>query len=213
MRVLGLVQRYGLGILVARRQLLDNGQPAPDFRVDPELGSLHGEGTHVTARVLTFFNNKGGVGTTSLVYHVAWMMSELDYPVLVVDLDPQADLTAAFLDENALEELWDEQDSSSAKTTYQCVEPLTKVGDIREPRLHRLTDRLHLLPGDLALSGFEDLLSTGVAELSGHPESVPLIPSDYGVLAGDAGGAPRGAERKWCWSTSVPAWERSIVPH
>ena len=114
----------------------------------------------MTARVLTFFNNKGGVGTTSLVYHVAWMMSELDYPVLVVDLDPQADLTAAFLDENALEELWDEQDSSSAKTTYQCVEPLTKVGDIREPRLHRLTDRLHLLPGDLALSGFEDLLST-----------------------------------------------------
>ena len=114
----------------------------------------------MTARVLTFFNNKGGVGTTSLVYHVAWMMSELDYPVLVVDLDPQADLTAAFLDENALEELWDEQDSSSAKTIYQCVEPLTKVGDIREPRLHRLTDRLHLLPGDLALSGFEDLLST-----------------------------------------------------
>ena len=87
-------------------------------------------------------------------------MSELDYPVLVVDLDPQANLTAAFLDEHALEELWDEQDSSSAKTIYQCVEPLTKVGDIRKPRLHGLTDRLHLLPGDLALSGFEDLLST-----------------------------------------------------
>ena len=40
----------------------------------------------MTARVLTFFNNKAGVGTTSLVYHVAWMMSELDLPVLVVDL-------------------------------------------------------------------------------------------------------------------------------
>lgn len=113
----------------------------------------------MTARVLTFFNNKGGVGKTSLVYHVAWMMSELDYPVLVVDLDPQANLTAAFLDENALEELWDERNSSSARTIYQCVEPLTRVGDVREPRLHRITDRLHVLPGDLALSGFEDLLS------------------------------------------------------
>ena len=114
----------------------------------------------MTARVLTFFNNKGGVGKTSLVYHVAWMMSELNYPVLVVDLDPQANLTAAFLDEHALEELWDIQESSSAKTIYQCVEPLTRVGDIREPRLHRFTDRLNVLPGDLALSGFEDLLST-----------------------------------------------------
>lgn len=114
----------------------------------------------MTARVLTFFNNKGGVGKTSLVYHVAWMMSELSYPVLVVDLDPQANLTAAFLDERALEKLWDVRDTSSAKTIYQCVEPLTRVGDMREPRLHRFTDRLHVLPGDLALSGFEDLLST-----------------------------------------------------
>ena len=35
MRVLGLVQRFGLGIAGARRQLIDNGQPEPDFRVDP----------------------------------------------------------------------------------------------------------------------------------------------------------------------------------
>ena len=57
--------------------------------------------------VLTFFNNKSGVGKTSLVYHAAWMLSELDRTVLVVDLDPQANLTAAFLDEDALAELWD----------------------------------------------------------------------------------------------------------
>ena len=110
--------------------------------------------------VLTFFNNKGGVGKTSLVYHAAWMLSELDYTVLVVDLDPQANLTAAFLDEDTLAELWDEQASSSGKTIYQCVEPLTKVGDIGDPVLRRPADRLYLLPGDLALSGFEDLLST-----------------------------------------------------
>lgn len=114
----------------------------------------------MTARVLAFFNNKAGVGTTSLVYHVAWMMSELDLPVLVVDLDPQASLTTAFLDESVLEELWDEQDPSSARTIHQCVEPLTRAGDIREPRIHRCSDGLHLLPGDLALSGIEDFLST-----------------------------------------------------
>ena len=110
--------------------------------------------------VLTFFNNKGGVGKTSLVYHAAWMLSELDYTVLVVDLDPQANLTAAFLDEDTLAELWDDNDSSSGKTVYRCVAPLTRVGDIEDPELRRPADQLHLLPGDLALSGFEDLLST-----------------------------------------------------
>ena len=35
--------------------------------------------------VLTFFNNKGGVRKTSLVYRAAWMLSELDHTVLVVD--------------------------------------------------------------------------------------------------------------------------------
>ena len=94
------------------------------------------------------------------MYHAAWMLSELDYTVLVVDLDPQANLTAAFLDEDTLAELWDEPASSSGKTIYQCVEPLTRVGDIGVPELRRPADRLHLLPGDLALSGFEDLLST-----------------------------------------------------
>ena len=114
----------------------------------------------MTTRVLTFFNNKEGVGKTSLIYHVAWMMSELNYRVLVADLDPQANLTAAFLDEDTLEALWNGQDPAAAKTIYQCVEPLTRVGDIRTPQLHRFSDRLHILPGDTALSGFEDLLST-----------------------------------------------------
>ncbi|WP_419166525.1 ParA family protein [Candidatus Palauibacter sp.] len=56
---------------------------------------------------LTFFNNKGGVGKTSLVYHLAWMLSELDRSVLAVDLDPQANLTAAFLSEGDVERLWE----------------------------------------------------------------------------------------------------------
>ena len=110
--------------------------------------------------VLTFFNNKGGVGKTSLVYHAAWMLSALDHTVLVVDLDPQANLTAAFLDEDTLADLWNDQASSSGRTIHQCVAPLTKVGDVGDPELQRPADGLYLLPGDLALSGFEDLLST-----------------------------------------------------
>ena len=56
--------------------------------------------------VITFFNNKGGVGKTSLVYHLSWMFSEMGKRVLALDLDPQANLTAGFLEEDQLEALW-----------------------------------------------------------------------------------------------------------
>ena len=53
--------------------------------------------------VIAFFNNKGGVGKTSLVYHVAHMLANLDFRVVATDLDPQANLSAAFLDDEQLE--------------------------------------------------------------------------------------------------------------
>ena len=109
--------------------------------------------------VLTFFNNKGGVGKTSLVYHTAWVLSDLDYTVLTCDLDPQVNLTASFLSEGQLESIWD-QDSSSAQTIMQCIEPLVRVSDIVDPTLQQITPNLFLIPGDLALASFEDLLSS-----------------------------------------------------
>jgi cellulose biosynthesis protein BcsQ len=110
--------------------------------------------------VLTFFNNKGGVGKTSLVYHLSWIFSEMGKRVVAIDLDPQANLTSAFLREEKLEELWD-ADLVLPKpvTIYRCVQPLMEVGDIQEPVTQRIRASLHLVPGDLALAGFEDFLS------------------------------------------------------
>ena len=110
--------------------------------------------------VLTFFNNKGGVGKTSLVYHLSWIFSEMGKRVVAIDLDPQANLTSAFLAEEKLEELWD-ADLVSPKpcTIYRCVQPLMEVGDILEPITQCIRPSLHLVRGDLALAGFEDFLS------------------------------------------------------
>lgn len=108
-------------------------------------------------KVLTFFNNKGGVGKTSLVYHLAWMFASLDKRVLVVDLDPQANLTSAFLDEDTIDELWNAQKAGS--TIHQCVKPLTDVGDIVAPVVKVIEPKLGLIPGDVALSQFEENLS------------------------------------------------------
>lgn len=112
----------------------------------------------MSAPVLTFFNNKGGVGKTSLIYHLAWMFSSLRKRVVIIDLDPQANLTAAFLDEDKIESIWDQQNIGS--TIYQCVKPLmTGVGDIADPMLQNIATDLYLLPGDVNLSGYEDALS------------------------------------------------------
>ena len=107
--------------------------------------------------VLTFFNNKSGVGKTSLIYHLAWMFASLRKRVVIIDLDSQANLTAAFLDEDRIEDIWNGQLSGS--TIYQCVKPLTGVGDIAAPLLQNIATDLYLLPGDVALSGYEDSLS------------------------------------------------------
>jgi cellulose biosynthesis protein BcsQ len=112
--------------------------------------------------VIAFFNNKGGVGKTSLVYHLAWMFSDHGVRVLAADLDPQANLTVAFLDEERLEELWG--DDEARATVYGSVEPLKLgVGDVTEPEVLSVGEphlfdaepHPHLLVGDLALARFE----------------------------------------------------------
>ena len=114
--------------------------------------------------VLTFFNNKSGVGKTSLVYHIACMMEEMDLRVLACDLDPQANLTAAFLNDEELERLWDDEVEIST-TIFRCVKPLVDAGDAKRPTLRKMSDNLSLLPGDLELSGFERHISSAWSDV------------------------------------------------
>lgn len=108
--------------------------------------------------VIAFFNNKGGVGKTSLVYHVAWMLADQGFRVVATDLDPQGNLSAAFLDEDRLEELWPE--NQEPETIYGAIRPLEAgVGDVVSPHLEVICDELALIPGDMVLSKFEDELS------------------------------------------------------
>ena len=108
--------------------------------------------------VIAFFNNKGGVGKTTMVYHLAWMFSDRGLRVIAADLDPQSNLTAAFLDEDRLEEVM--PGDGHALTIFGAVEPLKQgTGDIADPHVEIISDRLGLILGDMALSTFEDDLS------------------------------------------------------
>jgi Mrp family chromosome partitioning ATPase len=58
----------------------------PEFSLYPGQA----EEAFMNTTIVAFFNNKGGVGKTSLVYHLAWMYSDLGFRVVAADLDPQA---------------------------------------------------------------------------------------------------------------------------
>jgi len=108
-------------------------------------------------KTIAFFNNKGGVGKTSLVYHLAWMYADRGIKVLVADLDPQANLSAMFLDDERLVALWDDGEKC---TVVDSLQPLIdRTGDIAAPHVEPVSKNIGLVPGNLALSRFEDLLS------------------------------------------------------
>lgn len=108
--------------------------------------------------VIAFFSNKGGVGKTSMVYHLSWMFSDRGLRVITADLDPQSNLTAAFLDEDRLEEVM--PNNGDGQTIFSAIQPLKRgTGDIADPHVEIVSDRLGLIIGDMALSTFEDQLS------------------------------------------------------
>lgn len=130
---------------------------------------------------VALFNNKGGVGKTTLTYHLAHMFQRLGRRVLAVDLDPQANLTSAFLDEDDLAILWAEAESPAwagaepqlallgplarcitreSGTVAASVRPIMEgLGDVEFFAPTQIVDGLWLTPGDLELSAFEDRLS------------------------------------------------------
>ena len=106
-----------------------------------------------------FFNNKGGVGKTSLVFHLAWMFNQLGQRVVAVDLDPQANLTSMFFNDEKLESLWPE-DAPHSDTIFGALRPILRgVGDVVTPTVHEVRSGLGVIAGDLGLSRFEDALS------------------------------------------------------
>ena len=121
-------------------------------------------------KAIAFFNNKGGVGKTTLVYHLAWMYAELGASVVAADLDPQANLSTMFLPEDRLLELWPEDRHDHS--ILGSVSPMLRgVGDLAEPHVEQVTLNLGLLVGDLGLSRFEAKLSSAWPDCMNRDEA------------------------------------------
>jgi chromosome partitioning protein len=134
-------------------------------------------------KTIAFFNNKGGVGKTTLVYHFTYMLAELGYKCLAIDLDPQTNLTSMFLSDERLQEIYDNE--NSRPTILECINPLNRgVGDIQSAHIENITQNIGLIAGDLELSLFEDKLSSSWNNcLSRDEAAFRIVSSFYRVIA------------------------------
>lgn len=107
---------------------------------------------------LVLFNNKGGVGKTTLTFNVAHMMARGGLRVVVMDCDPQCNVSAIFLAEETLADLWGA--GATNRTVSGCIDLVRRgKGDVQTPELTEVADNLWLLPGHLDLSRFEQTLA------------------------------------------------------
>ena len=62
-------------------------------------------------KIISLFNNKGGVGKSTLGFHLGCALGEMGKKVLFIDLDPQCNMTISGMFEEDLHRIWEQEDS------------------------------------------------------------------------------------------------------
>lgn len=137
------------------------------------------------AITIALFNNKGGVSKTTTCFNVGWMLAERGSRVVMVDADPQCNLTGMVLDltgEDALDNFYK---GNPGRNLKDALEPAFKSrpAPLKAVDCVEVHDRpgLFLIPGHVALA--EDETSLGIAQqLSESLQGLRNLPGSFSHL-------------------------------
>lgn len=139
------------------------------------------------ARIIAFFAHKGGVSKTTNVHHLGYMLAKKGYKILLVDGDPQQNLSQTCCRTAKNDASW--RDNIDRGTIYTALERLHygfKDGNYIEPancvRLNKKSfnngGELYLLPGSLDLAKLEPQITFA------HNITNPLVYPLFDDIAG-----------------------------
>lgn len=110
-------------------------------------------------KTIAVFNNKGGVGKTTLLCNLAACLKDKGKRVLLIDADPQCNATIYLFSQEKIEEMYSDK---ATKTIYSLVTPIKKGNknlDCKIPIVHSVGFDIDVILGDTKLAVAEDLFS------------------------------------------------------
>ena len=137
------------------------------------------------AKQIALFNHKGGVSKTTTTFHLGWMLAAKGNKVLMVDTDPQCNLTGLVLDykgEAEVERLYESEKGRNLKSGLAPAfesrpSPIVPVECFPVGE----QEGLFLLPGHIGLSEYE--VTLGIAqELSASIQTLQNLPGSIACL-------------------------------
>lgn len=131
---------------------------------------------------ITLFNHKGGVSKTTTTFNLGWKLAEIGHKVLLVDADPQCNLTGLILDYSGNEDFekfyLDNPDRNIKAALKPAYESLPRLIEPVEPIDVDNRPNLSLIPGHINLSEYE--ITLGIAqELSSSIQALKNVPGAF----------------------------------
>lgn len=117
---------------------------------------------------IALFNHKGGVGKTTLTVNLANAFADTGRKVLLVDADPQCNMTSFFIDESDLDQMLSRSDNAGlGETIWSAIKPVVDGRGGIKPIAGRKPypgKEIYLLPGDVMLAEYEEVLPLAWSE-------------------------------------------------